>query len=154
MNYPPHGPYGLTFPIQRVPGSRYVVIGEGWSASHRGSSELVTIGIHLDADDPNHVFLGPEAWAGWPNARRLSDWYNARHRKAMRLREARMTSWGAEDSQRFDNETVAMAALHLSALIRRAPEDEHQAGPLDWSPATQVWKDGERWVKVRAEDLR
>jgi hypothetical protein len=153
--YEPHGSYGLQFPVQRVPGSRWVVVGETWCPEHSGAlRHLQSVDIHYDADDPNHVFLGPEAWAGWPNARKLNDWYNARHRRNIRMYERRMVRFTGEDGLRIENWGDACAALRLSEMIRADPDNEHQAGRLEWSPSTQVWRDGERWVKVRPADLR
>jgi len=173
--YRPVGSYGGSFPIKRVEGSKFIVIGEVWNIKHQyvfnsfwrqfnpywiklrktyAKEELAWLNIHYDGDDLNHTFLGPEHWQGWPNARKLSEWYNALHKRNMMLRLQTMTVYSADISLAHDRQEIAECALELTKLIKRHPDDEHRVGVLDWSPTGQVWLDGKRWVKVLPEQLK
>jgi hypothetical protein len=145
--YTPVGPYGPggQFPMKRLD-DLWMVIDESYKMH---TDEVTAVRLHDDRDDPNHVFLPPEAWRLWPNRRRLSDWYNASYKKSMRLRNARSTNITSQDLERIDNEEVAKLALLLQDKIIREPDEPHTLGwRLDWSPSGQVWKDGERWVLI------
>lgn len=114
----------------------------------------VSVDIHLDADDPLHVFLDQSAWSLFPNARKLADWYNARHRKSQRLRARRAFESTSEDRLRFDNERTAADALALQAMIIGDPENAHISGSLEYYPdgfrvkGPQVWRDGKFWLRI------
>jgi len=146
--YQPVGSYGGSFPIKRVEGSKWIIIGEFWE------KELAWLNIHYDGDDLNHTFLGPEHWQGWPNARKLSEWYNALHKRNMMLRLQTMTVYSPDISLAHERKGIAECALELTKLIKRHPDSEHQIGDLEWSPTGQVWLDGKRWVKVLPEQLK
>lgn len=97
--------------------------------------------------------LPPEAWGGWPNAKRLSDWYNFIHRKDVRRRMRGMTAIATDLNTSFRNKDIAQAARILSAMIVKAPDECHVAHELDWSPSGVVWKDGKPWVTIKPEEL-
>lgn len=157
--YQPLGSYGGAFPLRRIQGSSYAVTGETWWSStagagmpqeyiHEFGGQPSSLEILLVADNPLHTFVTAEDFPGWPNARRLADWYNARHRVNMRIRERMSTSYKQEDSERVENEWVARHALALTDMIRSDPTSEHFAGNLEWSPTTKVYRDGVFWVRV------
>lgn len=151
--YKPVGPYGLKFPIQKLE-KPWVVIDECWSPD-LSEQKLLKVKLHDDQDDPDHKFLGPEAWFLWPNKKTLSLWYNHNYTKSIRMKRVRSASYDSEQFNSAINEDAAEAALYLQDLILSDPTTWHATESIgfvhmDWSPSGLVWKNGKPWVVIPA----
>lgn len=104
--------------------------------------------IHLNTDDPHHIFLDETAWEPLPNKRKMARAYNARYIASMRLRERRATEWTGEDAARFDSEYDARRSLVIAEMIRSYPSDPHLHCGIEYQPNGVIWKDGERWLRL------
>lgn len=140
-SYRPIGEYGLTFPIQRGPGSNWLVIGEVWENDHHAqrqgrNPELLWVDIHYDADDPRVAFLDLEDFPRLP--RRVVHDSQAQDRKDVRLRAARMTSYEISYWQSLD-ERARIANLRI-AIHRHRPWD---AGGVVIEQGGYILKDGD-----------
>jgi hypothetical protein len=108
---------------------------------------------HLDADDPTHEFLRPEAWAPLPNAKKLASAYNRPFERNFRLRLRRAVAFESI-GEIMDPHYEAADALALAAMIRTASDEAHISGDLEYYPdgsavaGSQVWKRGAYWLKV------
>lgn len=94
--YQPVGGYGLTFPIQKVPGSNWIVIGEVWENDIHARRDghdprLLWVDIHYDGDDPTVSFYDPADFSRLPKS--VVHDAQAMDRRDVRLRRARMTSY-------------------------------------------------------------
>lgn len=144
--YRPLGPYkGTQFPIRKdhIFG-KWLVIDE---CLMRDGSYQVRLCEDVDAA---HEMKDPDAWALWPNRKKLAQWHNEPLKRSQRLAQMRATSCTVAAQHVRDNSYLAKAALSLQAMIVSDPTDQHIVGRLDWSPTGQVWLDGRRWVKIPA----
>lgn len=126
-------------PIVRIPGSHWIVVG-GYVEYGRE----VALDVHLDADDPNHEFLGPEEWEPLPGAKKLARAYNLPFTKSHRLRLRRMKDLSADFATILDGHVKSECLLRLARMIRKNPDDQAVATFADWSPSGNVWYYGEK----------
>lgn len=153
--YRPHGAYNTAkLPIGKgqFP-APFVVVDETWTPySPFRKARLIEVKLHKDADQKEKMKPADE-WFLWPNKRKLSEWHNEPFRRMTRMAFERMTEYTEVMSNVQDNHYLACAALKLQELILADPEDEQIYGDLDWSPSTQVWLKGRRWVKIDASKV-
>jgi len=121
-SYRPLGEYSGHFPIQRVPGSNWLVIGEVWEndlyARQQGRwPSLLFVDAHYDGDDPRVDFLDPADFPRLP--KRVVQDAQAQYRKDVRLRAARMTHYEISYWQSLD-EREQVANLRI-AIHRQRP---------------------------------
>lgn len=108
--------YGLTYPIQKVPGSVWIVVGATRSAD---CSHIHSLDIHYDADDPIFEFADPKDWPEI-NASTVEA-YNAPHRKSARLALRRMVEIGPDYHNLHNNADRAEAEMTMTRLRRANP---------------------------------
>jgi len=124
----------------------------------RENGKLIAVKLHDDCDDPNHTFLDADAWHLWPNKKRLAAMHGLPFRRSMRLAAVRQNRPNNGLERARANYCLAVGCLELQKTILARPDepvDDFQCGwayypeTLAWSPSGQVWRNGQRWVKIR-----
>jgi len=125
--------YGLEYPIVKVPGSPWIVVGAAVFPRHHdfAPGEFHSLDIHLDADDPNHKFEAPEDWPESPAS--LVEQVNTPFRRSARLARRRATSVPSLKDDLFDRRDRAMAHLMLNKKSAQEPRQNHVVTVGRWT---------------------
>lgn len=140
--------YGGSHPLVRPEGSPWLVVGGtgfNWRQIDEGApaGKYSALDIHLDADDPRHVFLDAGEWHPLPGARKLAGQYNAPFRRSLRLRIKRATDY-LSVHEIMAPHYRATDLLGLARLIRRDRDEAHIVGEFEWYPNGVVYERGTR----------